>query len=127
MTMFSAAAMGIGAVFLMLYLKPQQKEITVLIGVCVTGLLFSGTAQKAVSACRQILSYADGSDWQDTLKILLKALGIAALGQISADICREAGENTVGTHLEQFAKAEILLLSLPLTAELIALVREMLA
>ncbi len=127
MTILSAAALGIGAVFLTLYLKPQQKEIAALVGVCAAVLLFSGSAQKAAGACAQILEYAAGDGVQENLKILLKALGIASVGQIASDVCREAGENSVGTHLEQFAKAEIFLLSLPLAEQLIHLVREMLS
>ena len=127
MTVLGAAALVVGAVFLTLYLKPQQKEITVLIGICTVVILFSGTVHKAAETCAQILSFAAGDGLRESLKILFKALGIASVGQIASDICREAGENTVGTYMEQFAKVEILLLSLPLAAELIQLVREMMA
>ena len=126
MTVLGASALGIGAVFLVLYLKPQQKEIAAVLGICAILLLFSSSVRRAADACTQIMQYAAEEGLQENMQTLLKGLGIALTGHIAADICREAGESVIGNHLEQFARIEILLLSLPMAVQLLALVREML-
>lgn len=45
---------------------------------------------------------------------LIKALGIALTVQITSDICRDAGESSLGERIELFGKVEILLISIPL-------------
>ena len=45
---------------------------------------------------------------------LIKALGIAFTVQITSDICRDAGESSLGERIELFGKVEILLISIPL-------------
>jgi stage III sporulation protein AD len=50
--------------------------------------------------------------------VLLKALGIALLSQICADICRDCGESSVASGVELAGKLEILILCLPLIVEI---------
>ncbi len=50
--------------------------------------------------------------------VLLKALGIALLSQICADICRDCGESSVASGVEFAGKLEILILCLPLIVEI---------
>lgn len=126
MTVLGASALGIGAVFLVLYIKPQQKEMAVLLGISTVLVLFSASVRNAAGACAQIMQYAVEEGLQENMQTLLKGLGIALTGQIAADICREAGESVIGNHLEQFARIEILLLSLPMAVQLLRFVREML-
>jgi len=54
-------------------------------------------------------------------------LGIAAVGQITADICRESGEPTVAGQVEFLAKTEILALALPMAAELLSIAKDLLS
>lgn len=54
---------------------------------------------------------------------LIKALGVALAVEITADTCRDAGENTLASRLEMIGKAELLLLALPLVYELINIAR----
>ena len=84
MTVLGASALGIGAVFLALYLKPQQKEIAALLGISAILLLFSSSVRNAAGACAQILQYAAEEGLKDTMQILLRGLGIALTGQIAA-------------------------------------------
>lgn len=55
------------------------------------------------------------------LPILIKALGIALLVQITADICTDAGEISLGERIELFGKVQILVISIPLIKNLFAL------
>lgn len=50
--------------------------------------------------------------------ILMKAIGVAVAVEVSADICKDAGEASLANKLESVGKAELLLLALPLVNEL---------
>ena len=60
-------------------------------------------------------------------EFLLKALGIAVLTQCCAELCRESGESGVANGVELAGKVEILLLALPLIAEILSTARELLS
>ncbi len=55
------------------------------------------------------------------LPILFKALGIAFLVQITADVCNDAQETSLANRIILFGKAEILVISLPLMKSLFVL------
>lgn len=57
---------------------------------------------------------------------MLKALGLAMLSGIGADICRDCGENTVATGVETVGNLAILSLCIPLFSELIGYARSLL-
>lgn len=52
---------------------------------------------------------------------LVKALGIGIVGQFTAELCRDAGEHVLAGRVEFFCKVEIILLSLPLVEQILAL------
>ena len=56
-----------------------------------------------------------------TVALLLKALGICLLTQLTADVCRDAGETALATHAEFAGKVALLLLILPLFVQIVDL------
>lgn len=58
--------------------------------------------------------------------VLFKALGIATLTHITAELCRDSGENTVASGVETLGKLEILMLCLPLIGSVMDMVGEIL-
>lgn len=77
-----------------------------------------------------ILSYIDEISKNTTVNkyipILIKALGIGLIVQITSDVCKDAGENALGERICLFGKAEILVISLPLIKNLFALCEDLL-
>ena len=55
---------------------------------------------------------------------LMKALGIGIVCQFTAELCRDAGEQVLASRVEFFGKVEIILLSVPLLQQLLALAKE---
>ena len=55
------------------------------------------------------------------LGTLLKALGIATAVQITADTCKDAGEDSIANRIYLLGQAEIIVLSLPVIKRLLAL------
>ncbi len=59
------------------------------------------------------------------LTLLMKALGVGYVVEVSADICRDLGAPETAKRLELCGRAELLLLALPPLTELIRLACEM--
>lgn len=127
MMLIAGAGIALGAVFLSLYLRSQQKEIAVLLIISASVILFYIAMKDAGTAVSSIRETVSESGVTAEVETLLKALGIAALTQITADICREAGESTIAGQVELIGKLEIVLLSLPLAAQLLTMAKNLLS
>ena len=57
---------------------------------------------------------------------VLRALGIALICELTANFCRDLGENTVAEGVQLFGKLEILVLSLPLVDKVLEIAKELL-
>ena len=57
--------------------------------------------------------------------LLFKALGLAILTQICAEICKESGESGIASAVELVGKIEILLLCIPLINEILTLAKNL--
>ena len=57
---------------------------------------------------------------------MLKALGMALVSKLCADVCRDSGETALAGGVESAGRIAILVLSLPTFAKILALVGEML-
>lgn len=57
---------------------------------------------------------------------LIKILGISVAIQLTADICKDAGEEAIANKVALFGKAEILILTMPLIKSLFELCKEIL-
>ena len=65
-----------------------------------------------------------GTDIGKYMPTLIKSMGIAMTVQITSDICRDSGEGAIAQRVEMFGKAQILVLSIPMITELLALCKE---
>lgn len=59
-------------------------------------------------------------------ELILKTLAIAYMTQISSELCRECGENSIAFSIETVGKIEIIILSLPLINDVISMSGEFL-
>ena len=64
----------------------------------------------------ELVAQSELGEWQG---LLFGAFGIALLSHITAELCRECGEASIGGYVELVAKVEILILCLPLVKELL--------
>lgn len=84
-------------------------------GILIFGMVLAGMGDMTETLAdlfvtEEIASYAE---------TMLRALGIALLTRICADLCRDMGEGTVAGGVEFAGKIAILLLALPLIREII--------
>ena len=128
MEIFLKATAGIliCAVFC-LFLAKQGKDISLLLSI----LACTMAVIAAITFINPILSFISKlqvlAQWKnDMLKILLKAVGIGLISEVTALICNDAGNAALGKSLQILATCAILWLSLPLITELVELLEKIL-
>lgn len=73
---------------------------------------------------KYITELSSGTSLSEYFPILIKALGIAMAIQITSDICKDAGENSLAERIAVFGRAEILILTIPIIKNLFSLCAE---
>ena len=117
-----AAASVLVAVILVLILSKQEKDLSILLIVAVCCMIVC-TALTYIHPVKELLTRLQtmGQLNTDTLSILLKAVGIGLIAEVTSLICADAGNAAMGKTLQFFASAVILWLSIPLLNELLEL------
>ena len=68
----------------------------------------------------------EGSIAYDTVGLMLKALGMALISKLCADVCRDTGESALASGVESVGKIAIFALAVPTFVKILELVFEML-
>lgn len=106
--------LGIAGVMLAIQFKGQKPEYGMYVGLAV-GILVFGYALRQVEAVTNQLgrlrSYLGGAEGY--LTILLKVIGITYICEFSADICKDAGYQTVAGQIEVLGKLSVMFAGLP--------------
>lgn len=126
-TFLKATAGILVAIVFYLILSKQNKDISALLTITVCCII----ATAAINYLQPIIQFFErlqrlGELNSEMLGILLKAVGIALLGEITALICADAGNAALGKSLQILASAVILWLSVPLFTSLVELVEKIL-
>lgn len=72
-----------------------------------------------------IKSVAEQNGTQGYFLLMLKALAISLCCRMSAEICRDCGENSLASRVELAGKAGIVAISLPVIQQLLSLAEDM--
>ena len=115
------------SLILFLALKKQGNEFATLITILVCCMVL----MVAASYLKPILTFISelkelGNFDSDVLNLLLKAVGIGLLAEITSTICADAGNSSMGKALQILASTVILWLAIPLFTSLINIVKEIL-
>ncbi|MBE6529413.1 MAG: stage III sporulation protein AD [Ruminococcaceae bacterium] len=118
---------GVAAVSVAVVIKKWNADFLPLVRLAAT-ILFAGTILTMASPLTAYLKQlTETTGLSNYAGFLLKALGIAVLTQICADICRDAGESGIGNGVELAGKMEILILCLPLMGEIFSTAKALFA
>ena len=111
---------SIFAVFMILTLKEQRKDIALILSIAagIGLLLFSITKITAIVDMLNDLTLKSGIN-KDFFIIILKVTGISYIIEFGKNICLDAGESGVAAKLEMAGKVIIISLSLPLISALV--------
>lgn len=110
------------AALLAVTLRSTRPELALALGLA-AGIIASLTVLSALSGAidtvKTLLEQAGIAG--DTALLLIKALGICLLTQLTADVCRDAGESGLASRAELAGKVALLLLALPLFRQILSL------
>lgn len=121
MTLLKIIGIGILALCAVLFLKTINPTLALLTGtVCALVMLGINLIQMEGFISYYYKLCVD-LGYGECFAVMLKGLGVALLTQTGSDICRDSGENALGSRIEFAGKAEILLITLPLVKSLVAL------
>ena len=88
-------------------------------------LITIGAGLLSLSIFHPILKFineiSNGTKIQEYFPVLLKALGISMLVEITSDICKDSGEGAMAQRIEIIGKAEIIYLCVPLIKDILQL------
>lgn len=114
---FLIAFVALAAIVLLKQIKPEFALLLKFAVLLLLGFLVFSEVSDAVS---EIFSFGEHvSIDSEMLKILLKALGLCLVAQIASDVCKDCGESALSTSVELVGKLSIVLMALPVAAQLI--------
>ena len=90
------------------------------------GILLLGVAIKELTVFGELLEYMNAYGGTKLFSPMAKALLIALLCQITSEICRDFGENSIAAKVELGGKVAIIYLSVPLIKEVLKSAGQML-
>ena len=114
---------SVTALILSLFLKDYNKSVSLILVLFASALLFFkaiGSIGQITDTLKEITDNA--GELSSYLKLMLKALGIALITQITADICRDCGETALAGQTEVVAKIVIVAMILPLFEEVVKII-----
>lgn len=122
MDMFFVCGVGVLCVVASSCVRAMKPEFATVmrLAFCV---LFGVMLVRAVQPVTQQLHEMMDSAAAEYASVLLKALGIALLTHLTAELCRDCGENSVAGGVETLGKLEILGLCMPLVSTVLDMVR----
>lgn len=128
MEIFLKAAAGVLiTVILCLALEKQSKELSVLLVMTVCCMIIGA----AINYLKPVFTLFEklqsiGKLNEEMMRVLLKAVGIGLVAEITAMICSDSGNNALGKAIKLIAAGVILCISIPLFESLLELIEEIL-
>ncbi|WP_243121505.1 SpoIIIAC/SpoIIIAD family protein [Anaerotruncus rubiinfantis] len=121
--MLTVTGLAVIAVALSTILKQKNPEFSLMISL-LTGILILGMIISAgIPLFERIEALLQKTGARaEYVQILFKALGICFITQIACDACRDLGETAVASKVEAAGKISVLLISLPLFEQILAVV-----
>lgn len=126
MNILVVAAFALLACCASVILKRSSEPISVLVSVMASLIIICA----AIASLKPVIEFIKGlqeAEYSIYYTCMLKGLGIAILAESASDICKECGEESLGTKVELAAKVSMLLISLPLLEAIISLSKEMMS
>jgi stage III sporulation protein AD len=125
MNIFTYCAAALFCVCGISILKSAKSEITPYASAG-AGIILLGYAISELKVMRELIDHLNAYGGGNVFAPLAKALIIAMLCQITAEICRDFGETSIASKVELGGKVAIIYLSIPLIKEVLKSADQML-
>lgn len=127
-TILKIALAGVVVSMLIVLLKGMQSQIVPLLTAAGSVLLLLGILNMAGSAIESIRKLFDNSQLSsETIKCVIKIIGVAYTVEFSSALCRDLGENSTATKIEAAGRIFIVMMAVPWAATLIETVKSLAA
>ena len=123
MTFYGVVGFGLVVTVLLLIVRKERPEMAVPISIAASALILIGLIKdisQILSAFETLASKAQINSGY--LKLVVKIVGIAYLAGFGAQICKDAGENSMAAKIELAGKIFILSLGVPIMAGLLEMI-----
>lgn len=125
MNLLQVCMLAVAGVTAITVIKKWNGDFLPLLRIALALLLAGVILSRLSPLVAYLKNLTEASGMTDHAVLLLKALGIAWLTQICADLCRESGENGAAAGVELAGKVELLLLSLPLLGQILEITKKL--
>jgi len=127
MEIFQIVGLGIVATILIIILKDFRPEFAIYISIVTGIIIFSMVIPHLSYVIDTMRDLAVRTDLETAyFSTVLKIIGIAYIVEFGAQICKDAGENSIALKLELAGKITIMVLSIPILLALIDLIMKIL-
>ena len=114
------------AVMLMLFLRELRPAMLPPVRLCAILVLIGAALALYAPVLSRIQALLSASGAEEYVDVILRALGIALICELTAIFCADLGEQGVAQGVRTFGKLEILVLSLPLLDKILEMAKELL-
>jgi stage III sporulation protein AD len=121
------AAIAIVASFAALYIRQVRADYALAVTLAAVIIILSGIVPRVVLLAEDMRGFADSMGVSEKyIMPVLKIIGISYLTQIASDICADAGEKSLSSHVETAGKIASAIISLPIVKDVFTLILSLL-
>ncbi len=114
---------GVASAMLALTLRQSRPEMALLVSLAAGLCLFAAVVGKLSDVITAMTSLAERAELTGSvLPLLLRIIGVAALCELGAQLCRDAGEGGIAAKVELGGKLMVLVMAMPVALALVDLV-----
>ena len=127
MEILKIAAVALTGVILASVMKTVNKEITIYIILATVIILFLSIIDKLWEAFRFLEGIYDNVTYgRSFFPVIIKVLAVAYITDFTAQLCRDSGENAIGSKVELVGKVMIFYLAMPVLSAILELISSLL-
>lgn len=127
MEILKIAAVALTGVILASVMKTVNKEITIYIILATVIILFLSIIDKLWEAIRFLEGIYDNVTYgRSFFPVIIKVLAVAYITDFTAQLCRDSGENAIGSKVELAGKVLIFYLAMPVLSAILELISSLL-
>lgn len=123
MDIFKICVIAIVSVIIILTIKPQMANISIMITITSGIIIFiivMPTLKEVITSILDIVAILDIGI--EHIGVILKIIGISYICEFSSQICIDAGENAIASKIELAGKMLIMFISIPIVTKLLGLI-----
>lgn len=123
MSFFAVLGFGLIATVLLLIIRKERPEMAILLSIAASALILTGLLKDISRILTVFESLASRAQINSGyFKLVVKIVGLAYLAGFGAQICKDAGENSMAAKIEFAGKIFILSLGVPIMIGLLEMI-----